>query len=471
MLLLLRQKKVDYDKQAQVVDYLKHGGNRRSSFATFLRQKNCEDAGRRWAIVSYWLKFSHLCNNVSTSSWFSNFITGAIVVASALVGIQTYPGMEYIPGEDNTTASRVWMIMDQIVLYIFTAEVVVKMAAEGTSPWRYFGSYGEDEPAAEERVDPDDLGMVWNSSKSLTGLEKEEKEEKEREREDGFSLSKIHLDFWNIFDFIVVVVCYLPLRAGMIAVIRLFRLLRVLKLVRALPELQVLILGLLGSLTSIFYVVLLLFLVFYFYAIMAVTLLRENDPVHFGDLQITFVTLFRMATLEDWTEVTYTAMLGCEAYNFGYMEWRCTSSKGLGWPAAALFVSFVIVATFVVLNLFIGVINENMAIAKEQLKEMRKEEMMRKGMDDSVNEIKELHTLSKRMKKLHKRTARLHQAMAMAEYDVKTLMESLQAKSACWQLNREEQTITEKQRSGALKWVGLKKGDASSRSDAPKTSD
>ena len=54
-----------------------------------------------------------------------------------------------------------------------------------------------------------------------------------------FSITKIQLDFWNVFDFVVVVVCYLPLGANMVAVIRLFRLLRVLKLVKALPELQV----------------------------------------------------------------------------------------------------------------------------------------------------------------------------------------------------------------------------------------
>ena len=54
-----------------------------------------------------------------------------------------------------------------------------------------------------------------------------------------FSITKIKFDFWNVFDFVVVVVCYLPLGANMVAVIRLFRLLRVLKLVKALPELQV----------------------------------------------------------------------------------------------------------------------------------------------------------------------------------------------------------------------------------------
>ena len=81
-------------------------------------------------------------------------------------------------------------IMDAVVLYIFTAECVLKIVACGTKPWEY----------------------IW---------------------------FKGGPEFWNIFDFVVVVVCYLPLGAGMVTVIRLFRLLRVLKLVKALPELQV----------------------------------------------------------------------------------------------------------------------------------------------------------------------------------------------------------------------------------------
>ena len=70
------------------------------------------------------------------------------------------------------------------------------------------------------------------------------------DKQEGFSMANVNFDFWNIFDFVVVVVCYLPLGASMVAVIRLFRLLRVLKLVKALPELQVRPLSLLILLKS-----------------------------------------------------------------------------------------------------------------------------------------------------------------------------------------------------------------------------
>ncbi|MEA2079438.1 MAG: ion transporter [Pseudomonadota bacterium] len=61
-----------------------------------------------------------------------------------------------------------------------------------------------------------------------------------------------------------------------------------------------------------------------------------NDPEHWGTLGLSLLTLFRVVTLEDWTDVMYTAM---EAQ-------LC---------ARAYFVSFVVMCTFVIINLFIAV--------------------------------------------------------------------------------------------------------------------
>ena len=109
--------------------------------------------------------------------------------------------------------------------------------------------------------------------------------------------------------------------------------------------------------------------------------------------------------------------------------------KPLGWVAAPLFVSFVFVATFVVLNLFIGVINENMGLAKEQLEEMKqKEELKKAGQKENAEDtnskfMTELHLLTKRIKLLRKRSARLHQAFGMVQYDMKTFVEKMQLRS------------------------------------------
>jgi len=441
-LLANRFRRVDPDKEAQVVQYMRGGPQRSDTFKTYMRRQGRHDDSS--LAFRVWTSFTYRCKTWTCSPILNNTITAFIVLASALVGIQTYPSMEYVDGRDtNSAASKVWHAMDQVVLYIFTVEVVLKVLAEGNAPWRYFVTYQD--PNAEKPVDPDQLPNMWQVSQAFTESVSTKKKKNRRrsksQQRAPFSIANIKLDYWNIFDFSVVVVCYLPLGGNMVAVIRLFRLLRVLKLVRALPELQVLVFGLLSSVTSIFYVSMLLFLVFYLYAILCVTMLRANDPVHWENLETAFMTLFRMATLEDWTDVMYTAMLGCDVYKTPFRQEWCTDPQPMGWLAGPMFVSFVIVATFVVLNLFIGVINENMGLAKEQLKEMRKQDLHR-GMDEvTAGELKTLFDLSKRVKKLHKRVARLHQGMDMAMYDMKMFMKAVEQTGKRYDIN-EDYTIT-----------------------------
>jgi voltage-gated sodium channel len=193
------------------------------------------------------------------------------------------------------------------------AEVLIKMGAEGRRPWRYFH------------------------------------------------------DPWNVFDFIIVAVCFMPFGGSMVAVLRLARLLRVFKLVRALPELQIIVSALLKSIPSMFYISILLFLLFYLYSVLAVFTFGPNDPVHFPDLQTAMLSMFRVATLEDWTDVMYINMYGCENYGYGGIEAICTESTGYGFWAAAFFSSFVLIATMIILNLFVGVIMNGMDEAKEEM--------------------------------------------------------------------------------------------------------
>ncbi len=192
----------------------------------------------------------NLLSKIAHSPLFINFITGVIVIAGLLVGAETYPG---IVADHGATLH----LLDQIVLWIFVLEIVVKMGAEGKKPWRYF-------------KDP-----------------------------------------WNVFDFVIVAGAFLPFAGNAVTVLRLLRLLRVLKLVRALPKLQVLVSALLKSIPSMAYVSVLLLLLFYIYAVAAVFLFSANDPLHFGDLQTAMLSLFRVVTLEDWTDVMYTNMYGC----------------------------------------------------------------------------------------------------------------------------------------------------------------
>lgn len=247
---------------------------------------------------------------IADAAWFQNSITVVILLAGVLVGIETYPGLvERFHGPLH--------IGDQVILWIFVAEIVVKMAAEGKRPWRYF------------------------------------------------------LDPWNVFDFIIVAACFLPFEGNAVTVLRLLRLLRVLKLVKALPKLQILVGALLKSIPSMLYVSVLLFMLFYVYAVAAVFLFGENDPLHFQTLEMAMLSLFRVVTLEDWTDVMYINMYGCDRYGYSPDSvLLCYAPHAQPLVGALFFVSFVLIGTMIILNLFIGVIMSGMDEAQAEALEI-----------------------------------------------------------------------------------------------------
>jgi len=333
------------------------------------RERLNKNVPRTWRKVPDFIlsKIAFYCNVIVSSPYFNNSITVVILIASLQVGVQTYQSME-----DN----QVLNIIDDIILYIFTAECIIKLVACGNRPWEY----------------------VWYKGNFV---------------------------FWNIFDFLVVVVCYLPLGAGMVTVIRLFRLLRVLKLVKALPELQVLVMGLLGSLSSIFYVALLLMLVFYLYGIMCVSFFRDNDPVHFGQLETAFLTLFRMSTFEDWTDVLYTQLYGCDVYPYHFRTELCTDpNRAMGWVAAPFFVSFIILSSLVVLNLFIGVIISNMNEARATLDQEAANEVHPEAEDEFQQDSAIMRAMIANMENLSSQVATVRDAMQEMQKEVTKLENS-----------------------------------------------
>jgi voltage-gated sodium channel len=127
------------------------------------------------------------------------------------------------------------------------------------------------------------------------------------------------------------------------AVLRLARGLRLLRLVTALPRLQLLVGALLKSLGAMGYVTLLLALMFYIYGVAGVHLFGGRDPQHFGSLSAALVSLFRMITLDNWSDI----------FN--------VSRAGAPVAAALYFVSFILLGTMIMLNLFIGIIMNSMS--------------------------------------------------------------------------------------------------------------
>ena len=104
---------------------------------------------------------------------------------------------------------------------------------------------------------------------------------------------------------------------------------------------------------AIFFIACLLFLVFYLYGIAAIVLFSENDPWHFGKLHVAMLSLFRIATYEDWTDIMYINIFGCDMWNYNSDDSlpsrdMCVAPGGKGALAAFYFVLFAIFVTRVV---------------------------------------------------------------------------------------------------------------------------
>jgi len=157
---------------------------------------------------------------------------------------------------------------------------------------------------------------------------------------------------WNLFDFSIVVLSLIPASGEFAMLARLARLLRVLRLISVIPELRIIVATLVKSIPSMGNIMLLMSIIFYIYAVAGYHLFHQHDPTHWSSLGNSLLTLFRIVTLEDWTDVMYTAM----------------ELHPLMW---IYFVSFVVVGTFVVINLFIAVVINNLDEAKaDRLREL-----------------------------------------------------------------------------------------------------
>lgn len=152
---------------------------------------------------------------------------------------------------------------------------------------------------------------------------------------------------WNLFDFLVVAAAFLPVNGGFATVGRLLRLLRVTRVVSAFPQLRLIISTMLLSIPSMGHVVLLLSLLLYVYGIAGFYLFRDVDPQHWGSLGTSLLSLFQVVTLEGWAD----------------MQRVILPHKPWAW---VFFASFIVVAVFVVINLFIAVVINNLEKAKEE---------------------------------------------------------------------------------------------------------
>ena len=154
---------------------------------------------------------------------------------------------------------------------------------------------------------------------------------------------------WNVFDTIIVIGSLIPTGGSGVLLARLLRVFRVLRLVSMVPELRLLINALIKAIPRMGYIALLMFVIFYIYAAIGSILFHQINEVLWGDVSISMLTLFRVATFEDWTDVMYETM----------------AVHPISW---IYYLTFIFLTAFIFLNMMVGTILEVMGQEHENFR-------------------------------------------------------------------------------------------------------
>ena len=247
---------------------------------------------------------------------FELFVVGVIIISALLVGAKTYA----IP--DAVSQMIVWL--DVGITFLFLFEIIVRFIAE-----------------------PNKKRFFHNG--------------------------------WNVFDTLVVVVSLIPIdNSDMALVGRLVRVFRVLRMVSIIPELRMLLNSLVRALPQLGYVVLLMFIIFYIYAAIGATFFAPINRELWGDITISMLTLFRVMTFEDWTDVMYETM---KVYP-------------LSW---SFYLSFIFFTAFAFLNMVIGIVVNVLEDEHAKERAEKDEEEGNASLNDLRDEIQELKTMIARL--------------------------------------------------------------------------
>lgn len=247
--------------------------------------------------------------HIRSNKFFEIFVVSVIIFSALLVGAKTY--------EMSDTAHRITQFLDWFISVFFLTEITIRFLAENRK--RDFFKSG-----------------------------------------------------WNIFDSLIVLISLIPAEDTELALIaRLVRVFRVLRMVSIIPELRILLVSLLKALPQLGYVMLLMFIIFYIYAAIGSTLFETINPTLWGDITISLLTLFRVMTFEDWTDVMYETM---EVYP-------------LSW---VFYLTFIFFTAFAFLNMVIGIV---VNVMEQENAKARAESMQEEGepsLKDLSNQIASL---------------------------------------------------------------------------------
>ncbi|MGH1440655.1 MAG: ion transporter [Cellvibrionaceae bacterium] len=220
-------------------------------------------------------KWQSKFERIRSNKIFELFVVGVIIFSALVIGVKTYS----LPD----TVLKLIFILDWLITFIFLFEITIRFLAEPVK--RHF----------------------FKSA-------------------------------WNIFDTTIVVVSLIPIEDSELAIVgRLIRIFRVLRMISIIPELRMLLNSLLKALPRLGYVALLMFIIFYIYAAVGTTFFSQINSALWGDIARSLLTLFRVMTFEDWTDVMYETM---EVYPFSW----------------TFYLTFIFFTAFAFLNMIIGIV-------------------------------------------------------------------------------------------------------------------
>ena len=153
---------------------------------------------------------------------------------------------------------------------------------------------------------------------------------------------------WNVFDFLVVSIALIP-ASGPFAVVRALRILRVLRLLSMVPQMRTVVQAFIVAIPGMLSIVALILLIFYVSAVLATNLFGQDFPVWFGHIGRSMYSLFQIMTLESWSMGIVRPIMKLYPY------------------AWVFFVPFILLTSFAVINLFIGVIVDSMQSQHRQV--------------------------------------------------------------------------------------------------------
>jgi len=170
-------------------------------------------------------------------------------------------------------------------------------------------------------------------------------------------------DPWSVFDFVVVGIALVP-ASGPFSVLRALRVLRVLRLLSVVPSMRRVVGALLTAIPGIGSIALIIGLIFYVFAVIATNLFGGAFPDWFGTVGRSMYTLFQIMTLESWSMGIVRPVMGQYPY------------------AWVFFIPFILIATFTMLNLFIGII-----VSAIQSEEQSRQEKTEAALEHAAQDI------------------------------------------------------------------------------------